>query len=163
VEKLRRGEEVEYGFLGVYFPTRAVETRGVGVPIERLIPDGPAAISGMSNNCVIVSIDGVPVRDQSELSFLVGTALAGNTVEVEWRPAGGGGSSFTSVRLGKIRMPPERFIATKQRPLVGGLRVDYATTLAPRLQGFFREMPIPRGVVIREVQPNSPADKAQLA
>jgi len=163
VEKLRRGEEVEYGFLGVYFPQRAAETRGPGVAIERLISDGPAAIAGMPNNCVIVSIEDVTVRDQSELSFLIGTALAGNTVKVEWRPTGGGRSNSTSVKLGKIYMPPERFIATKQRPLVGGLRVDYATTLAPRLQGFFRETPIPHGVVIREVQPSSPADKAQLA
>jgi S1-C subfamily serine protease len=43
------------------------------------------------------------------------------------------------------------------------MRVDNTSTLAPRLSNAFRELPIPRGVVIRELQSNSAADKAQLA
>jgi S1-C subfamily serine protease len=162
IEKLRHGEEVEYGFLGVRFPT-VWTPRGTGVAIQNLIPGGPAAGAGLSNNCHIMSVDDVPVHDQAELSYLISTALAGNSVKVEWRQAGGGGSNFTSVKLAKMHMPAERFIATKRPPLVGGLRVDYTSTLAPRLPNFPRDVPIPRGVVIREVQPNSAADKAQLA
>jgi len=79
---------------------------------------------------------------------------------VEWRPIGGGGSNFTNVKLAKLYMPPERFFATSRRPPVGGLRVDYVSTLARAVNPFHDT--IPSGVVIREVQPKSAADRAQL-
>jgi S1-C subfamily serine protease len=129
---------------------------------------GPAANAGMpvdradreGGGYVILSINGVPARDQSELSFLISTALADTTVKVEWRPIGGGGSNFTNVKLAKLYMPPERFFATSRRPPVGGLRVDYVSTLARAVNPFHDT--IPSGVVIREVQPKSAADRAQL-
>ncbi|HMF14494.1 MAG TPA: trypsin-like peptidase domain-containing protein, partial [Gemmataceae bacterium] len=86
VEKLRRGEEVEYGFLGVVFLSTSGTGRE-GIPVA-VIPGGAAATAGMpvsrgdrDDGCLILSINGVPARDHSELSFLIGTALAGSTVK----------------------------------------------------------------------------------
>lgn len=159
--KLRQGEEVEYGFLGVgYTPA----SRGEGVPIQEVKVGGPAAAAGIQPNCLIVSINGQRVRDWDELSFHVSTALAGTTVKVEWRSMSGGQLIVTNVTLAKLYIPPEhfRFIATKRPRAVGGLRVDYTSTLASRLAHLFNNVPIPRGVVVREVEADSPAEKSQL-
>jgi S1-C subfamily serine protease len=160
VEKLRRGEEVEYGFLGVWFSQNPPAGLG-GAAIDRSIPGAPAAAAGLpTNGCVIVSLDDVPVRDQAELSYLVSTTLAGNTVKVGWRSTGG--VSSARVKLAKMYMPTDRFVATNRSPMVGGLRVDHTSTLARGVPIPFHDAGIPSGVVIREVQPKSSADKAQL-
>jgi S1-C subfamily serine protease len=163
VERLRRGEEVEYGFLGVEF-LAASGARGGGVQV-RALPGGPAASAGMPTEregCVILSVNEIPTRDQPELSFLISTALASSTIKVEWRSLGGG-SNASNVKLSKLYMPAERFVATKRPRPIGGLRVDYITTLARGDTNPFYYTGFPRGVVIREVQSNSAADKAQLA
>ena len=56
---------------------------------------------------------------------------------------------------------PGPFIASRRPPAVGGLRVDYASTLIKT--GADRpDAQIPAGVVVREVVPGSPAAKAGL-
>jgi serine protease Do len=65
------------------------------------------------------------------------------------------------VPLGKYYVPAPS-IASRRPPAVGGLRVDYSSILSQRA-GAVPWGPVPpEGVVIREVVPGSPADKAQL-
>jgi S1-C subfamily serine protease len=112
--------------------------------------------------CVILSIDDTAVHDQSELSFLISTRPPGSTMKVEWQPGSGGNSILSRVTVGKMYMPPDRYVATKRPPAVGGIRVDYTSTLAGLFANPWRVMPIPHGVAIRELEPKSAADTAGL-
>jgi S1-C subfamily serine protease len=163
VDRLKQGAEVEYGFIGVNFGSRGpmplIQRSGQGALIPEVIDGGPAASAGLQSGCVIVSVNGIPIRDNGDLSFHIGTALAGSTVKVEWRPHNGGGSIFTNVKLAKLYVSPDRFIRTKNPREVGGLMVDYTSTLPPQP---WQRLSIPRGVVIRKVETNSAADKAGL-
>jgi S1-C subfamily serine protease len=162
IEKLRRGEEVEYGFLGVIF---GGPFRGQGVLIERLVSGGPAENAGMQfirNDCLILSIDGTAVHNQQDLAYQISTKPPGTPVKIEWRPANGGVSTSTRVVLGKMYMPSDRFTATKRPRWVGGIRVDYSSTLARLFTNRWRDTSIPRGVAVREVEPKSAADNAGL-
>jgi S1-C subfamily serine protease len=162
IEKLRHGEEAEYGFLGVQFP-RETSYSGPGVMIAQLVPGGPAENSGMRIDrygCVILSIDDIPSRDRNELSFLISSRPPGTPVKVESRPINGGVSEFSRVTLGKMYMPPDRYLASKRLPAIGGMRVDYASTLAHLFAPDGRA--IPRGVAVREVEQKSAADRAGL-
>jgi S1-C subfamily serine protease len=164
IEKLRRGEEVEYGFLGVQFPRGNVPT-GAGVMIQQLVAGGPAENAGMQfdrEGCVILTIDDMPCNVRSELSFLISTRQAGTPIRIEWRSVNGGASKHLRVTLGKMYMPPDGYIASKRPPAVGGVRVDYASTLARHFTNEWRSIPIPRGVAIREVEQKSAAERAGL-
>jgi S1-C subfamily serine protease len=159
IDKLKKGEEVEYGFLGVRFPPPDGR-RGEGVRIDSAIPGGPAFKADMRGGCTILSIDGARVYNYSDCFLLIGTQLAGTTVRVEWRPAGGGPIRAENVALAKSYVPKSKFFASKKPSSVGGLRVDYASVLAMSQQD--SPYGIPDGVVIREVVPKSAADKARL-
>ena len=159
LEVLKRGEEVEYGFLGVVL--ERPEIRGLrenGVRLFRVSPGSPAGRAGFTGGDVIVSVDGKPVRNQSDLLLHVGMGLAGNTVKVEARR----GLRLISgqVKLGKFYYPGP-ILAAKRPPARFGLRVDHASILNQR-NPFPALRVLPEGVVIREVLPGSPADAALL-
>jgi serine protease Do len=130
--------------------------------IPAVIDGGPAASAGVQSRCIILSINGIPIRDNSDLSYHISTALAGSTVKIEWRPLNGGDRVFTNVKLAKLHVSPDRFIATKKPREVGGLTVDYTSTLAAGFGVVFQRSSIARGVLIRKIEPNSAADKAGL-
>jgi S1-C subfamily serine protease len=163
IDRLKQGAEVEYGFIGVNFGSnramQAIPRVSQGVFIPEMIDGGPAANAGLQPRSIILSINGFPIRDNSDLSYHVSTALAGSTIKVEWRPASGGGPAFTNIKLAKLYVSPDRFIATKKPREVGGLTVDYTSTLPP---GLWQRVSIARGVLIRKVETNSAADKAGL-
>ena len=173
IEVLRRGEEVEYGFLGVYLMRQDQAPPGL-VHISSLIIGGPAEQSGIrgalfhggfgmrgrfgnsEGGDYILSVKGADVHSNDDLFLAVGMQLAGNTVciEVAERPDSPRRPCF--VKLAKFpSLGP--VIASKQPPARGGLRVDWTSTISVRSR--FR---IPEGVVIRQVLPGSAADKARL-
>jgi S1-C subfamily serine protease len=155
IDKLKKGEEVEYGFLGVQFPGLE-ERRGEGVRILSAIPGGPAFKANIEGGSCILAINGVPVQTYNECYVLIGTQLAGTTVRIEWR-TNGGATRAEDVTLAKSFVPSNKFYASRKPRSVSGLRVDYASVLASsRLDRYG----IPAGVVIREVIRESPADKA---
>lgn len=152
VEKLRRGEEVEYGFLGISLRQDFWE------PSE----GGPAFRAGMRPGDRIVSVDGVTVNDQDDLMFGITAALAGTQVEMVVEGAYGGRRVLRPV-LQKAYWPNTGPIIAANRPApVYGLRVDYVTVVYQGQGGFRRASPIPEGVLVREVEENSPAARAEL-
>jgi len=75
----------------------------------------------------------------------------------------GGVRHHVRVTLAKFDVH-KQVIASKQLPALFGLRVDYTSILSQR-QVFFRrwrQWSIPKGVIVREVVPDSPADRARL-
>lgn len=157
VEVLKRGEEVEYGFLGVVLQQNAVGP----VRLGRVSPGSPAAQAGLTPGDQILTVNGHAIRDNDDLFLHVGMALAGNTVKVEVSRGPGTPVRTRSVKLAKFYVPGT-IIAAKRPPARFGLRVDY-TSILTRLNPFpnWSRVPAP-GVVVREVVPNSPADKARL-
>jgi serine protease Do len=159
IEVLKRGEEVEYGFLGVVldrgdFPGM----RQNGVRLSRVAPGSPAGRAGFVGGDVIISVDGKPVRNHSDLLLHVGMGLAGNTVKVVARR--GRGVVQNNVKLGKFFYPGP-ILAAKRPPARFGLRVDHSSIFNQR-NPFPGARVLPEGVVIREVIPGSPADAALL-
>jgi S1-C subfamily serine protease len=168
IEVLRRGEEAEYGFLGVFLQ-RADRIPHGSVQIESVLADGPAERGHLRGRTgagfrgeggdFILSINETPVHSNDELFLAVGMHLAGSTVRVEVAATPDGPRRIRSVRLAKFPVMEEPIIASRRPKARGGLRVDWSSTIVPRL----RLRSIPEGVVVREVQPGSPAaDKARL-
>jgi serine protease Do len=167
IATLLRGEEVEYGFLGVYLMP-AKEAPEDSVRINALVAGGPAAqaeihgplfragmqFSRAEPGDLILSIEGTPVHNNDELFLAVGMHLAGNTIRVEVSNTNGP-RRRCFVKLAKFpSLAP--VIASKQPPARGGLRVDWTSTAINPAVG------IEEGVVIREVVPGSPASTANL-
>jgi S1-C subfamily serine protease len=152
IEVLRRGEEVEYGFLGVYLQPDGLTGRGV--QLANIATHSPAHRAGLLPGDRVLSINGVPVQSNDELFLQVGTQLAGNVARVE--VSRGGGQRLTcEVKLAKYYVPGSP-IASRRPEARAGLRVDYTSVLSQRSRD------IPEGVVVREVVPGSSADKARI-
>jgi serine protease Do len=156
IEVLKKGEEVEYGFLGVVLHN---DSR-FGVRIYRVTPGSPASRGGIMPNDQIVSVNGHPIRENDDLFLYVSMALAGTTARIEVS-RGGGLTQTRTVKLAKFYVPG-KVIAAKRPPARFGLRVDYTSILTQRnpFPNFNRSMP--DGVVVREVIGNSAADRALL-
>ena len=156
IDVLKRGEEVEYGFLGVSLQGQG-RGNGNGVRLQTVAPGSPAFRAGLLASDVIREIDGKPVRDNDDLFLYVGMALAGNSIRVEVRRKFG--TETCTVTLAKFHVPG-KVIAAKRPPARFGLRVDYNSVLVQR-NGFLLRWPAD-GVAIREVVSGSAADKARL-
>jgi S1-C subfamily serine protease len=155
IEVLARGEEVEYGFLGVSFS----ETPAEGVRLAEVIEQSPGKRAGLRRYDYLVSIGGVPVRCIDDVFLNVGMMLAGNTVEIERSATLGGRTDKVTVTLGKF-YHEQLSVATKRPRAMAGLRVDYSSLVVQRVPSPY--LVVPEGVLIREVETGSPADKARL-
>ena len=154
---LMRGEEVEYGFLGVSARAGFEQDRRRGT--QNPLTDGsPADLAGLKEGCAILAVDGVPVRDNDELLRALSTHLAGSKARLEIRKAGMAARDKVDVVLAKY-LVAGKVIASEPgtRPFFRGLRVDH-TSLVAQQPGFTAGV-IPRGVLIGEVVPNSPLGK----
>jgi S1-C subfamily serine protease len=164
IEVLARGEEVEYGFLGVEFAPSGTDGRRAGILIKRVILGSPAYQAGLRDNDLLLKVNGIEVNDSDELFLTIGTHLAGSTIRVDVRTPDNRVKTGIPVTLAKFYVP-ERLgkpVVTNRPRAPGGLRVDYASILAQRLGTGMFGGAIPSGVVIREVLTNSAADRVRL-
>jgi serine protease Do len=151
IDVLKRGEEIEYGFLGV---TVNPDARGTahGVSILDVAPGMPAHRAGLQPQDFVVSIDGHPVREPDDLFLYIAAALAGSEVAIEARRPGAVANRTFKVRLAKSKHD-EKTIVSRRPPAVFGLRVDYLSTLPT-------DGSLPEGVVIPKddgLEPRTPA------
>lgn len=161
--KLKTGEEVEYGFLGVQpypnFP------RGDGVPLQWVTEGSPAYLAGVRVEDRILEINGLAIQDIDELFLTVGTLFAGSKVRVVVRSPNRPTRTVTMTLAKFYVAGPGPVLASTKPPALRGIRVDYTSVLymrrtSPGGQATYRE--IPAGVVVREVQSGSAAATAQL-
>lgn len=170
IKVLLRGEEVEYGFLGVWLRRQDQVPKG-SVQITNLIPGGPAAQAQLrgavfresnfhfrgEGGDFILSINGTPIHSNDDLFLAVGMHLAGNVVQVEVSDRPGGSQRLCPVTLAKFPSM-EPFIASKRPRPRAGLRVDWTSIM---LQRDRPRRGIPEGVLIREVLPDTPAAESK--
>jgi len=154
---LLKGDEVEYGFLGVRLGTGV----GRGAEVTGVTDGSPAASAGFRGGETIVRIDGQPVADLDDLFLLVGTRLAGSPVEVEYqRP--GTATRKVKLTLAKFWVATPGIAANRPGP-VAGLTIDWTSLLGQRNNfGPWNRNPTPVGVLIRDVAEKSPAAEAGL-
>jgi S1-C subfamily serine protease len=156
IEVLRRGEEVEYGFLGVLLSAPGRSPSIAGASIDQPIHNGPAERAGVVRGDVLVNINGHPVHGNDDLFFNIGSLTVNSEVVLKVRRRGEI-VTLQPVKLGKLYIA-EPSIATLKSPAPGGVRVDYASVFAQRSIG----QAIPDGVVIREIVSGSPASRVEL-
>jgi S1-C subfamily serine protease len=171
--RLQAGQEIEYGFLGV--DTEDVsrsEMRSLGVTdggavrISReVVPGVPAAQAGLRLGDILLAVQGERVRDGGDLLRAIGLSFAGNRVDLAILREGRS-LHVRVAELAKLGQPGPQY-ARQRTPLLRGLQVDYVSVLLPeippenvaareRLALALRE----GSVVVREVQPGSPAERA---
>jgi serine protease Do len=163
VDVLKRGEEVEYGFLGVSM--RRDNKRAEAYQIEYVIPNSPAERASLRAGDYIVSINGERIHDSNDLFFNINIITAGSVAKIELA----GPNGTTEIRpatLVKAYVGGGAVIAS-QRPdarKYGGLLVDYSSVLVQSLseRRTAYQGGIPQGVMIREVLTSSPAAQALL-
>jgi S1-C subfamily serine protease len=151
---LQRGEEIDYGFLGVSVNPEDRGGDATGVVIQDVTAGMPAARAGLFPRDVVTAIDDNPVREQDDLFLYISAALAGYEAKITVNR--GGTPRTVKVRLAKSPGGEwaDRAIASKRHEPVHGLRVDYVSTLGVGVNL--------EGVLVKGVEPGSPAAKKLL-
>ncbi|HYH68536.1 MAG TPA: trypsin-like peptidase domain-containing protein, partial [Urbifossiella sp.] len=144
VEVLARGEEVEYGLLGVV----ADRIERGGVMVDKVSPRSPAD-GRLFPGDIIRKINGQPTRNFPDLLYQVGSSLAGSRVTLTVRSDGK--DRPVEVTLAKYGHSSPVIYANRPAA-VFGLRVDWASVSA---QGGIGPQVISPGVVVRELVPDS--------
>jgi serine protease Do len=159
IDVLLKGEEVEYGFLGIGLDTGP--GKGEGAVLKSVIEGSPAEQAGLKEGHVILAVDGEAVADNDGLLRALSTRLAGSKVRLDVQKPGIAARDKVEVVLARF-LVTGKIIATERgkRPLFRGLRADWTSLLAQ--QPGFAAGAIPRGVLIGEVQTGSAAAKADL-
>ncbi len=151
---LRRGEEVEYGYLGVQGPNAGPG----GIGFDVVMPGGPAARAGLESGDFLTHVNGHPTNTYEQLLLRIGAALAGSKVRLT--VLRDGRRREIDVVLGKFAHK-QPCIASVRPAAVFGLRVDYDSVLSQAQRGprGFGSI-VPPGVSVREVAPGSAAARA---
>jgi S1-C subfamily serine protease len=154
VETLRQGREIEYGLLGIRSRTVPATNR-----VEEISPNSPADQGQLQVGDEIVAVDGTAVDDWDTLILAINAHAPGDEVRLKVRRAGM--ELNRTVVLAKYPVDPET-IATTRPPAWKGLRVDYLSTLSGT-PGILPLMELRvGGVVVTEVEEDSPAARAGL-
>ncbi len=159
INVLLRGEEVEYGFLGISFEKAAV---GNGLVVKNVVPGSPAQQEAhlQSTDCIL-AVDDNPVDEKDDLFLQLGTRLAGTKVTLRVRHAGSTRVSNVPVTLRKFNVIGKRIASsTGNRPFFRGLRVDDTSLLVQQQPPHLFH--IPAGALITDVQIGSEAAESQL-
>ncbi len=160
LEVLKRGEEVDYGFLGVSFgePRLGLNKR---VQIKSVFRGSPAEKEAhLRDEDAVLAVNDVSIKDTDDVFLNLGTQLAGTKVTLKVQRLGSREVSNIDVTLGKFNVPGKSIASSLgKRPYFRGLRVDYATLL---VQPPYRFPEVPAGVMVTEVQSGSSADDAHL-
>jgi serine protease Do len=163
VETLKRGGEVEYGFLGVS-PENLADTDVAagrrGVRVANVYQGTPADRAGLQPLDIVTRVDGQPVYDADSLILQVGRKPVESVVRLtvlrDSRPR------TVEVELTKFPVRGEK-IVTSPMPAWRGLRVDYATASMDEFEKVRQTELLRKGcVLITEVERDSPAWEAKL-
>lgn len=148
LDVLKRGEEVEYGFLGVSTrddPFRGRTFAGPGVQLASVSPNSPADQAKLDRNDVILQVNRVPVYDRDDLFLALGAGLAGHRAELLVLKSGSGTPHTVNALLAKAGSKYAKNVATNRPKAYGGLRVDWTSITEGT-----GDRPIPMGVLVRE-------------
>jgi len=129
LERLKRGEAIEQGFLGVAPRDPNPYSDERGAVLERVQSGTPAAKDGLFARDQVIRIDGEPVKNIDDLFLHIGSKPPGHVAKID------------VVRFGKTKTVPVRLtkkptmasrpaVVTAEVPQWRGLSVDYSTALS---------------------------------
>jgi len=166
IERLKKGEEIAYGYVGIEITEvgqeQARETKaevGQGAYVVRVVPDAPGAKAGLKQGDVVLAVNGDPVHGPDDVIQMVQVTPVGESV------------ALTVLRDGKRRPvkvevtrrpPPGEMLAQRFRvtPWWRGMKVEPLTDDLREQIGLEEKA---EGVFVREVRDDSPAAEAGIA
>jgi serine protease Do len=160
--QLKEGKVVR-GWLGVVIQPVTPELKDKlklstekGALVADVVEGGPAEKAGIERGDVIVTFDGKEISESDDLPYIVASTPVGKTVTVEVIRKGQRKS--IQVEIGELEEEEKPQVASEARPNLG-LTVREITPELARNFGLSETS----GVVIVQVQANSPAQEAGLA
>ncbi len=157
IEVLRRGEEVEYGYLGVK-TLRGNTRRGSEVVLDGITQNSPADRAGLQAGDEVLKVNGQPIREHDDLFLHIGLGLAGREAIIQFKRRNEPRPRSVTVTLVKMNIP-EYGIFRNRPAAVHGLWVDYASIAMTS-----SDQSMPDGVVVRvrDIEKGSRAEYAKL-
>ena len=160
--QLKKGKVVR-GWLGVVIQPVTPELKDKlklstekGALVADVVEGGPAEKAGIERGDVIVTFDGKDISESDDLPYVVASTPVGKTVTVEVIRKGQRKS--IQVEIGELEEEEKPQVASEARPNLG-LSVREITPELARNFGLSETS----GVVIVQVEANSPAQEAGLA
>jgi serine protease Do len=160
--QLKEGKVVR-GWLGVVIQPVTPELKDKlklstekGALVADVVEGGPAEKAGIGRGDVIVTFDGKEISESDDLPYVVASTPVGKTVTVE--VVRKGERKSIQVEIGELEEEEKPQVASEARPNLG-LTVREITPELARNFGLSETS----GVVIVQVQANSPAQEAGLA
>jgi len=158
LERLKKGEEIERGFLGIYGQDLTGEAAAKfkyegteGALVNEVSPDTPAEKAGVKAGDIVAQWDGKKVKDFAALRRMVASTEPGRKVPVKiWRD---GAEKDLTVELARLA----DYEGTSAFDLLG-LKVEAVT---PEVRSQFGRSKL-QGVLVAEVSPNSTAANAGI-
>jgi serine protease Do len=162
IERLKKGEEIVYGFVGIEIQEVTDEEAkasgaevGAGAYVAKVLPEAPGAKAGVKEGDVVVGIGDTPVRDPNDVIQIVQATPVGDKV------------TLVVLRKGKrerltvevARRPgPQEVAATRETGVWWrGMRIEPLTADLKEQIGLKAS---DEGVFVREVRDGSAAAKA---
>lgn len=159
VERLARGESIEYGYLGLSVRSGGSELRRAatadaagGVWVERIEPGGPAAQADLREGDRILRYASVDVRDAGHMAALVGHTPVGTRVTLDIQR--GAETRLVDVTVRRRELGRVFSLRADSFPWRGARFVDAASESAQSLE-VQRDV---HGVVVLDVLAGTPAD-----
>lgn len=165
IDRLKAGEEIVYGYIGVEITEvgadEAAKTgaeTGQGAYVVRTVPGGPGAKGGVEPGDVIVSVGGQAVRGPDDVILTVQAMPVGEQVALDL--VRGGKRQSVKIEIGR-RPPPGEMLAARFNfvPWWRGMKVEPLTDELREQIGLVAGK---EGVFVREVRDSSPAAAAGL-
>ncbi len=158
VETLKRGGEIELGYLGIHVENQSERIRRSvpGVQVTGTVFGTSADRAGLKPGDVITAIDGNMIYNTDELFTAFRKRSVGDEVRIVFERD----SRHQQVQIALDKAPPSGRQRYVERPLWRGLRVDHASVLIQ--SGFGRGSEASEGVAITHVERDSPAWRAGL-
>lgn len=164
LDALIEGRKIVYGWLGIQIQDIDEEIANYyglkdreGVLVYQVLPDSPASKAGLKDGDIIKAYEGQPVRHSRELIDQVTNAAAGRKVALDILRDGK--RHTLQVEIGERPTEGELAGSGGTTEVWRGLR---AGALTPEALERLNVPPGTTGVVVMEVEPESPAEQAGL-
>lgn len=132
--------------------------RPIGVQVNEILPDGPAARAGLRIGDVITAVDGREVDDDEALRFRVATLRIGSTAQLTIQRQGRPMTLTVQLQAPPENPPREQSLLAGPSPFAGAVVVN----LSPALVEELGLRVSPRGVMVLEIQRGSTANRVGI-
>lgn len=168
-DELISSGEIQRAWIGVTFQdltpeiAKNLEIEGEkGALVSRVVPNGPAAEAGVKSGDVIISVDGETLKEGRDLLREVLQKDVGAALELGIIRDG----ERETVTVTTAERPSRQARRQQRRPKQGGgAGQGFGLGLQPLTPGIAQRLGLPpdaKGVVVAEVVPGEPADRAGL-